>query len=174
MALSQFSLAKVEQAVYLSFRAESKASMDNAAMEDAKFNCFASSLAILDSGLQLLNNPNWSSWRWQMQGSYPWPSIGAISDYLTNNPWSPTSEWAWVLMQSIVTTLPTQLAESKVLWGAIQEMITSCRNARDRALENTMTTSIATGDILRIIEDGSRIFYSEATGRAYTDEFHSS
>lgn len=171
-ALSQFSLAKVEQAVYLSFLAQSKASLDDAAIEDANFNCFASSLALLDSGLQLMNNPDWSSWRWQMHGSYPWSSIGAISNYLTSNPWSPMSEWAWVLMQSLVTALPTRLKESKALWDPIEQMINSSRGARDRAMENTMAMSIATGDILRMVEDGSRIFYSEATGRSYPNEFH--
>ncbi|CEJ93690.1 hypothetical protein VHEMI09263 [[Torrubiella] hemipterigena] len=171
-ALSQFSLAKVEQAVYLSFLAQSKASMDDDAIEDANFNCFASSLAVLDSGLRLINNPDWSSWRWQMHGSYPWSSIGTISNYLTGNPWSPMSEWAWVLMQSLVTTLPSQLKVSKALWDPVEQMINSSRGARDRAMENTMATSIATGDILRMVEDGSRIFYSEAIGRSYPNEFH--
>ncbi|SPQ21730.1 b55d031e-8cf0-4c1d-b063-085358105129 [Thermothielavioides terrestris] len=83
---------------------------------------FAASVSVLETTRDLCSNPAWHSWRWQLQGSFPWRVVGSVFAQLCRMPsWTPVSERAWGLARELLDGLPDG-SKGQDMWRRLDEL----------------------------------------------------
>ena len=94
---------------------------------------FQSSISILESMHELWTNSAWQRWRWQLQGQFPWHTVGAVFIQICQVPWSPVSERAWDLARKLFDELPKS-AHKDVLWERLNQLAIMATRHREAHL----------------------------------------
>lgn len=124
--------AKIEQGIHRHYLRRSGANARRRPTYDPKLLAifFNSSIAILEAMHNLRTNPSWKRWQWQLQGQFPWHTVGAVFIQICHLPWTPVSERAWDLARKLVDELPPE-SRKEILWGRLNKLAAMAAAHRD-------------------------------------------
>jgi hypothetical protein len=91
---------------------------------------FNLSVTILETTHALRTNQAWHRWRWQLQGRFPWHTVGAVFMQLCQLPWTPVSEKAWNLAWLLIDELPPD-SRKEGLWDRLNRLASKASSHRD-------------------------------------------
>lgn len=137
--MSHLFFAKIEQGIHRHcLRRSNATALGRRPSYDPKLLAifFNSSIAILEAMHNLRTNQTWTRWRWQLQGQFPWQTVGAVFIQICQLPWTSISEKAWNLAKRLVDGLPPE-SRKEILWERLNSLASMAAAHRDSQIAKT-------------------------------------
>ena len=89
--------ARMDSIVYgQALKREANKNSNGDSVAPIQHHLFNASLTIIDAVYRIKTRADWTKWRWQIQGHFPWHAMGTVlSQLCQTTTWSPESERAW-------------------------------------------------------------------------------
>lgn len=128
--MTSLTFSKVEHTIYLQHFRNLKELLQTPSQEMLQHH-LELSINILSEAHRLRTEPCWRSWRWQLQGDFPWASMSAVFIQLCQSPWSTASERGWALTHQILEEVPER-TKANPSWARLNKLITAAEAKRGR------------------------------------------
>ncbi|KAK2592945.1 hypothetical protein QQS21_009352 [Conoideocrella luteorostrata] len=142
--MSQLFFAKMEQGIHRHYlkRAHSHSAGKKTGHDPRLLGIFFNfSIAILEAMHSLKTNPAWKQWAWQLQGQFPWHTVGAVFIQICQLPWTPVSERAWSLAKRLVDELPPE-SRKEIIWERLIRLSSMAAKHRSSQAEKATISDI--------------------------------
>lgn len=137
--MASLAFSKVEHTIYLQHCRNLKAVSQTPSLEIMQ-HMLELSIDILKHAHRLRTEPSWRTWRWQLQGDFPWSSMSAVFIQLCQCPWSTVSERGWALTRQILDEVSDRVKECPS-WGKLNKLIAAAEAHRGN---NTREATVQT------------------------------
>lgn len=115
-------------------------------------------MATLEAIQALNTRPEWTPWRWQLQGFFPWAAMRLVFAHFCDAVWTPLAERAWVLAQAVASSVSDEVRTDPA-WPSLCALMEAAAAHRDKEMARLMASALENGDFMQIIEAGQRLFY---------------
>jgi hypothetical protein len=85
-----------------------------------------SASSILEQSADLLTEPSFRQWSWQLRSSVPWHALSIILSHICSQPWGPALDHAWTAVEKQLVILPEE-AKSDPLWNPVSRLLHQAR-----------------------------------------------
>ncbi|KAF4334009.1 fungal specific transcription factor factor domain protein [Fusarium beomiforme] len=85
-----------------------------------------SASSILEQSADLLTEPSFRQWSWQLRSSVPWHALSVILSHICSQPWGPALDHAWTAVENQLVILPEE-AKSDPLWNPVSRLLHEAR-----------------------------------------------
>ncbi|KAK2675251.1 hypothetical protein RAB80_010235 [Fusarium oxysporum f. sp. vasinfectum] len=85
-----------------------------------------SASSILEQSADLLTEPSFRQWSWQLRSSVPWHALSIILSHICSQPWGPALDHAWTAVENQLFILPEE-AKRDPLWNPVSRLLHQAR-----------------------------------------------